>query len=164
MEQTVDFVLSKLDYSVGTRAESAQAPGAYELPPAVVREAVVNAVAHRDYTHPSAIQVSVFTDRIEIRNPGSLLPPLTPELLHHPHTSIARNHRICDALYLARYIEKYGTGTLMMIEETTAHSLPEPDFEVSPGEFGALGRETKKAPSCFCSIIRTQQKYFRQKR
>ncbi|MCX6877532.1 MAG: DUF4062 domain-containing protein [Verrucomicrobia bacterium] len=135
VEQTVDFILSKLNYRIGTRAESAQAPGEYELPPSVIREAVVNAIAHRDYTQPAAIQASVFSDRIEIRNPGGLLPPLTSEQLHRPHASIARNHHICEALYLARYIEKYGTGTLMMIAETTACSLPEPDFEATPGEF-----------------------------
>jgi predicted HTH transcriptional regulator len=135
VEQTVDFILSKLDYRIGTRAESAQAPGEYELPPSVIREAVVNSIAHRDYTQPAAIQVSVFSDRIEIRNPGGLLPPLTSEQLHRPHASIARNHHICEALYLARYIEKYGTGTLMMIAETTACALPEPDFEAMPGEF-----------------------------
>jgi len=60
---------------------------------------------------------------------GELLPPLTPELLRRPHRSIARNHRICEALFLARYIEKFGTGTLMMIKETAAHGLPEPQFE-----------------------------------
>lgn len=135
VEQTVDFILSKLDYSVGTREKSAQAPGQYEFPPSVIREAVVNAIAHRDYTQSAAIQVSVFSDRIEIRNPGGLLPPLTAEQLHRPHASIARNHHICEALYLARYIEKYGTGTLMMIAETTACALPEPDFEATPGEF-----------------------------
>lgn len=135
VEQTVDFVLSKLDYSVGTREKSSQAPGQYEFPPSVIREAVVNAIAHRDYTQSAAIQVSVFSDRIEIRNPGGLLPPLTAEQLHRPHASIARNHHICEALYLARYIEKYGTGTLMMIAETTARALPEPDFEATPGEF-----------------------------
>jgi hypothetical protein len=86
VDQTVDFVLSKLDYGVGTRAESNQAPGAYELPPEVIREAVVNAVAHRDYTQPAAVQVSVFADRVEVRNPGGLLPPLTTADLRVPHS------------------------------------------------------------------------------
>jgi ATP-dependent DNA helicase RecG len=48
---------------------------------------------------------------------------------------VTRNQRLGEVLYLARYIEKFGTGTLMMIRETTAHALPEPDFEPSPGEF-----------------------------
>jgi ATP-dependent DNA helicase RecG len=68
-------------------------------------------------------------------NPGQLPDPLTPERLRHPHSSIARNHRICESLFLARYIEKFGTGTLMMIRESLAHALPEPDFVQRAGEF-----------------------------
>lgn len=131
----VDFVLSKLDRSVGTRAESIQAPVREEIPPDVIREAIVNAVAHRDYASAGAVQVSVFADRVEAWNPGVLPAPLTPESLRHPHGSIARNHRLCEALFLAHYIEKYGTGTLMMIRESLAHNLPEPDFAQRGGEF-----------------------------
>jgi predicted HTH transcriptional regulator len=129
-----DFVMSKLNRSVGTRAESAQAPVRYEIPPDVIREAIVNAIAHRDYASDAAVQVSVFADRFEVWNPGQLPPPLTPEKLRHPHSSIARNHRVCETLFLARYIEKFGTGTLMMIRESLAHALPEPDFVERSGE------------------------------
>ncbi|RJO61270.1 DUF4062 domain-containing protein [candidate division WS5 bacterium] len=135
VDKAVDFVMSKINRSVGTRAESMQAPVRYEIPPDVVREAVVNAIAHRDYTSAGAVQVSVFADRVEVWNPGTLTPPLTPESLRQPHGSIARNHRVCEALFLARYIEKYGTGTLMMIRESLAHALPEPDFVQRGGEF-----------------------------
>ncbi len=135
VNMAMDFVMSKLNRSVGTRAESVQAPVRYEIPHEVMREAIVNAVAHRDYTSAGAVQVSVFADRVEVWNPGMLIPPLTPESLRQPHGSIARNPRICEALFLARYIEKYGTGTLMMIRESLAHSLPEPDFVQRGGEF-----------------------------
>jgi predicted HTH transcriptional regulator len=135
VNRAVDFVLSVLNRSVGTRALSTQVPVAYEIPPDVVREAIVNAVAHRDYASAGAVQVSVFADRVEVWNPGELPPPLTPERLRKPHGSVARNARICDALFLTRYIEKYGTGTLMMIRESVEHSLPEPDFEQRAGDF-----------------------------
>ncbi|MDR0535177.1 MAG: DUF4062 domain-containing protein [Puniceicoccales bacterium] len=135
VDLATNFVLSVINRSVGTRALSNAAPVAYEIPPDVVREAIVNAVAHRDYASAAAIQVSVFADRIEIRNPGGLRPPLTPEKLRFPHTSIARNAHLCDALFLARYIEKFGTGTLMMIRESRAHALAEPDFATDSGEF-----------------------------
>lgn len=131
----VDFALSKLNRSVGTRAESSQAPVRSEIPPDVIREAIVNAIAHRDYTSAGAVQVSVFADRVEVWNPGLLPASLTIESLRHPHGSIARNHRLCEALFLARYIEKFGTGTLMMIRESLAHALPEPDFAQRGGEF-----------------------------
>lgn len=135
VDKAVDFVMSKLNRSVGTRAESSQAPVRYEMPPDVIREAIVNAIAHRDYTSAGAVQVSVFADRVEVWNPGALPASLTTESLRHPHGSIARNHRLCEALFLARYIEKYGTGTLMMIRESLAHNLPEPDFAQRGGEF-----------------------------
>lgn len=138
VDMAVDFVMSKLNRSVGTRAESNQAPVRYEIPPDVIREAIVNAIAHRDYTSAGAVQVSVFADRVEVWNPGTLSPPLTTESLRHPHGSIARNHRLCEALFLASYIEKYGTGTLMMIRESLAHDLPEPDFAQRGGEFTAV--------------------------
>jgi len=137
VDQAVDFVLSKVNRSVGTRAEGTCAPVHHEIPRDMVAEAIVNAVAHRDYTSGAAIQVSVFSDRIEVWNPGELLPPLTPESLRKPHRSVLRNPRIAEALFLAHYIEKYGTGTLMMIRESREHSLPVPSFGGNqPGEFG----------------------------
>ena len=135
VDMATDFVMSKLNRSIGTRAESSQAPVRYEILPDVIREAVVNAVAHRDYASAGAVQVSVFADRVEVWNPGILPAPLTTESLRHPHGSIARNPRLCEALFLARYIEKYGTGTLLMIRESLAHNLPEPDFAQRGGEF-----------------------------
>lgn len=137
VDAAVNFVLSVVNLSVGTRAESAQAPVRPELPPEVVREAVVNAIAHRDYASAAAVQVSVFSDRVEIWNPGELAPPLTLDGLRRPHHSIARNARVCEALFLARYIEKFGTGTLMMIRESVGHGLSEPGFALRPGEFVA---------------------------
>ena len=137
VDQAVDFVLSKVNRSVGTRAEGTRAPVHHEIPRDMVAEAIVNAVAHRDYTSGAAIQVSVFSNRIEVWNPGELLPPLTPESLRLPHRSVLRNPRIAEALFLAHYIEKYGTGTLMMIRESREHSLPVPSFGGNqPGEFG----------------------------
>ena len=99
-----------------------------------MREAVVNAVAHRDY----ALQRSA---GFRFRRPGGGLEPrrasatADAERLREPHGSVARNAGICEAMFLARYIEKYGTGTLMMIRESVEHSLPEPDFEQRAGEF-----------------------------
>lgn len=142
VDQAANFVLSVINLSVGTRALGTQAPVGHEIPPDVVREAIVNALAHRDYASGAAVQVAVFADRIEVWNPGELLPPLTPESLRHPHRSVARNHRVCESLFLAGYIEKYGTGTLMMIRESLAHALPEPIFQQQGGEFSTvIGRD-----------------------
>jgi predicted HTH transcriptional regulator len=135
VDQGADFVLSKLNRTVGTREQGPQAPVSYEIPPEAVREAIVNAVAHRDYVSAAAVQVSVFADRVEVWNPGQLPPELSLARLREPHASVARNARICEALFLARYIEKYGTGTLMMIRACLEHGLPEPEFKQQGGEF-----------------------------
>jgi len=71
VDQAVDFVLSKINPAVGTREHSTQAPVAYEMPQEVVREAIVNAVAHRDYTSNGSLQVMLFADRLEVWNPGT---------------------------------------------------------------------------------------------
>ncbi|MDD5452006.1 MAG: ATP-binding protein [Desulfovibrionales bacterium] len=135
VDQALDFVLSKINRRIGTREHSVQAPVDYELPLEAVREAIVNAVAHRDYTSNASVQVMLFADRLEVWNPGELPPPLTPALLRQPHASIPRNPLIAEPLYLARYIEKAGSGTLDMIERCRDISLPEPDFEQRAGQW-----------------------------
>lgn len=135
VDQALDFVLSKVNRRIGTRAQSVQAPVEYELPLEAVREAIVNAVAHRDYSSNASVQVMLFADRLEVWNPGELPPPLTPDLLRQPHPSIPRNPLIAEPLYLARYIEKAGSGTLDMIERCKTAELPEPDFEQRAGQW-----------------------------
>lgn len=135
VDQSLDFVLSKVNRRIGTREQSVQAPVEYELPLEAVREAIVNAVAHRDYGSNASVQVMLFADRLEVWNPGELPPPLTPELLRLPHASIPRNPLIAEPLYLARYIEKAGSGTLDMIERCKTAELPEPDFEQRAGQW-----------------------------
>jgi len=135
VDQAVDFVLSKIARSIGTREHSVQAHAEYELPKEALTEAIVNAVAHRDYTSNASVQVMLFADRLEVWNPGELPPPLTPELLRLPHASIPRNPLIAEPLYLVRYIEKAGTGTLDMIARCHDAGLPEPDFEQRGGQW-----------------------------
>ena len=133
VDQAVDFVLSKINLSVGTRAESVQAPVAYEIPKEVVTEAIVNAVAHRDYTSNASVQVMLFSDRLEVWNPGRLPPPLTLEQLRDTHPSVPNNRLLARSLYLAQYIEEMGTGTLDMIRRCSDADLREPEFTDSSG-------------------------------
>ncbi|MFH0882828.1 MAG: ATP-binding protein, partial [bacterium] len=135
VDQAVDFVMSKINRAVGTRAEGPQAPVTYELPRDAVGEAIVNAVAHRDYASNASVQVMLFSDRLEVWNPGHLPPTLTPALLRVPHASIPRNPLIADPLFLTRYIEKAGTGTLDMIALCKEAGLPPPDFRQDGGQF-----------------------------
>ena len=96
VDQAVDFVLSKINLWVGTRQAGSQVPVEYEIPREVVTEAIVNAVAHRDYTSNGSVQVMLFADRLEIWNPGALPPSLTLEKLRQPHGSMPANPLLAD--------------------------------------------------------------------
>jgi ATP-dependent DNA helicase RecG len=143
VDQALDFVMSKIARRVGTRELGPVAPIDYELPREVVAEAIVNAVAHRDYTSNASVQVMLFADRLEIWNPGELPPSLTISDLRIPHASIPRNPMIAKPMFLARYAEKAGTGILDMIARCREAGLPSPEFRQSGGQFvQILGRLT----------------------
>ena len=133
IDQAVGFVLSKIAIAVGTRAESVQAPVTCEIPKEIITEAVVNAVAHRDYTSDGSVQVMLFSDRLEVRSPGGLSTMLTLEQLRVPHNSVRRNPLLAQCLYLAEYIERMGTGTLDMISRCAEAGLSEPEFAAAEG-------------------------------
>jgi ATP-dependent DNA helicase RecG len=134
-DQARDFVLAKLNRAVGTRATSITAPATYELPPDAVGEAIVNAIAHRDYYSHASVEIRLFADRLEVWNPGALPGNLTLADLSSDHPSIPANPLIAESLYLTRYIEKAGSGTQRMIELCRDAGLPAPDFELRGGSF-----------------------------
>ena len=156
VDQAVDFVLARLNFAVGTRATSTQAPAAYEIPPEVIREAIVNAVAHRDYTSNGSVQVMVFADRVEVWNPGSLPPSLTLAQLRRPHGSIPANPLLAEPLYLTQYIERLGTGTGDMIRRCRELDLPEPTFSLDDGFRISLGRALPQ-PSSLATTEETKE-------
>ncbi len=145
VDQSVDFVMSKIGLRVGTRSESPQAPVNYEIPREVVAEAIVNAVAHRDYTSNGSVQVMLFADRLEVWNPGTLPPSLTIKKLRQPHGSVPWNPLLAEPLYLARYIERMGTGIRDMIRRCREAGLPEPEFAVNDGFVTTLRRQIGEA-------------------
>jgi len=130
-----DFVLDRIDRAVGVRDVSITAPATYELPPDAVGEAIVNAIARRDYHSNASVEVRLFADRLEIWNPGSLPGTLTMDSLRYDHPSVPYNPLLAESLYLARYIERVGSGTQTMIELCREAGLPEPQFEQREGFF-----------------------------
>ena len=134
-DQARDFILAKINRAIGTRATSITAPATYELPPDVIGEAIVNAIAHRDYNSNASVEIRLFADRLEIWNPGTLPGTLTLDDLREAHPSVPNNPLIAESLYLTRYIEKAGSGTLRMIELCQEAGLPEPNYELRAGSF-----------------------------
>jgi ATP-dependent DNA helicase RecG len=113
--------------------EGLQRQDVWEYPLDALREVVINALIHRDYTIPADIQIRLYEDRLEAWNVGDLLPPLTPEQLRGPHSSVLRNPLIAQAFYFAGMIERWGTGTTRVIALCREQDMPEPIFETGQG-------------------------------
>lgn len=128
IDKAMAFVLDSIRLPMIPRERMSRVQRFPEIPDFVIREAIVNAVAHRDYNNTGAVQVMIFIDRVEVWNPGGLPPQLTIEALKKPHTSYPNNPLLAEVLYLANYIQKAGSGTLKMIQECRSNGLPEPEF------------------------------------
>jgi hypothetical protein len=115
--------------------EKRRAPKMRKLVGKVSGEAIVNAIAHRDYHSNASVEVRLFADRLEVWNPGRLPGTLTLDDLRDDHPSVPYNPLVAESLYLTRYIERVGSGTQTMIELCREAGLPEPQFEQRSGSF-----------------------------
>jgi ATP-dependent DNA helicase RecG len=116
-------------------------PGLFErvddpvYPPVALREALANALCHRDYgVGGGAVTVAIYDDRLEIASTGALPFDLTLEDLVKPHPSRPWNPLIAHAFYRRGIIESWGRGTLKITELARQAGLAAPEFEVSGGE------------------------------
>ena len=109
----------------------------WDYPIEALREAVVNALIHRDYFVTGAeIQIRVYDDRVVITNPGGLPEGITVEELRcEHHRSLPRNALLAQVFYYGELLEKWGTGTSRMIALCRKHGIPEPDFSAHPDWF-----------------------------
>jgi ATP-dependent DNA helicase RecG len=103
----------------------------WEYPPKVIREALVNAIIHRDYRFTAKVQIRIFDDRIELWNPGRLPEGWTIKTLKQQHFSEPFNPLLARMFFWIRYIEEIGTGTNKIIEWSKEWGLPEPEFKIS---------------------------------
>jgi ATP-dependent DNA helicase RecG len=104
------------------------------VPPDALREVLLNAVMHRDYSDPSSyVAVAVFDDRIEIRSVGSLPRGITVESLSGSHQSVLRNPLIAEAFHRTGAVEIWGRGTNRVIEECERQGIAPPVFEERAG-------------------------------
>jgi ATP-dependent DNA helicase RecG len=110
------------------RIEKIQREDIPEYPMKALREAIINAVMHRDWFMEGAnVFVELYTDRIEISSPGGL--PKGMKLSDLGHKSVRRNALIADLLHRIDFIEKAGTGIKRIRDEARAQGCPEPMFE-----------------------------------
>lgn len=115
-------------------------PGLFErvddplYPPVALREALANAVCHRDYSlGGGSMAVALYDDRLEITSSGTLHFGLTTAALFQPHESLPWNPLIARVFYRRGVIEAWGRGTIKMAELVTWAGLPQPEIEEAGG-------------------------------
>ena len=104
------------------------------IPPDAMREILVNALIHRDYSIAGgAISLAIFDDRVEIWSAGRFPTGITPVMLSREHDSVQRNPIIADVFHRAGLIERWGRGTNRVISMCRAAGIRPPEFaEVGP--------------------------------
>ena len=99
-------------------------------PPLATREAIANALCHRDYAMGGgSVGIAVYDDRLEVTSTGPLHFGLTPDDLFGPHESRPWNPLIARTFYRRGVIEEWGRGTIKMVDLATAAGLPRPEIE-----------------------------------
>lgn len=108
----------------------------WEFPAAAIREAVANALIHRDYTAVGHIQIRIGDGELRVWSPGGLPADMSMEKLRDEnHGSRPRNPVMAQAFYYAGIIEKWGAGTTLMIRACRDQELPDPVFSETMGGF-----------------------------
>jgi ATP-dependent DNA helicase RecG len=141
--RTEKFIFNHISLTSWIEEGKIQRQEKWEYPPKAIREALVNAIAHRDYRPTSKVQVRIFDERIELWNPGKLPEGWTVEKLKEKHESKPFNPLIARAFFWIKYIEEVGTGTNKIIEWCKEWGLPEPDFEFTGTSMVVILRKSK---------------------
>lgn len=129
-----------------------------EIPIEALREALTNALCHRQYERTSAsVSLAIYDDRVEIVNPGKFPPQLTTDTIRMSHESYPYNKKIAQVLYLTKNLEKWGTGANRMIELCREQGVAEPEWTTGNGTVTI----TFKRPSVGVSSEETTQNLHR---
>jgi ATP-dependent DNA helicase RecG len=136
VEQAMKFIISHVSVAFSFDG-SLQRKERFAYPLPALREILLNAVVHRDYSNTSDIQIKIFDDYLTIYSPGSLYGGLKIEdLSSDTYQSHARNKLIAEAFYLTNNIEKYGSGFIRIRQELKEY--PELAFSIEEVSGGIL--------------------------
>ena len=113
----------------------------YEYPKDAVREALLNAIAHKDYSGGVPIQISVYNDKIIFWNEGQLPENWTVKNLLEKHASRPYNPDIANALFRSGYIESWGRGTIKIVRECKQAGIPDPVFRYDSSDISVEFRK-----------------------
>jgi ATP-dependent DNA helicase RecG len=129
------YIKAEISYDGINRVEK------FEYPIEAVREALLNAIAHKDYSGSVPIQISVYSDKIIFWNEGQLPENWTVKTLLEKHASRPYNPDIANALFRSGYIESWGRGTIKIIKECKASGIPEPVFSYDSSDISVEFRK-----------------------
>ncbi|PKP57219.1 MAG: hypothetical protein CVT89_04900 [Candidatus Altiarchaeales archaeon HGW-Altiarchaeales-2] len=140
IDEAENFVLRNIKMAIWLVPGQVQREEKYEYPPDAIREAIANAVVHRDYESPSKVQVRIFNNRVEVWSPGLLPKEISIEDLKKEHRSVPRNPLLFKQLFWVKYVEDVGGGTVDMINWCKEWGLPEPEFKIITGALVVIFR------------------------
>lgn len=127
VEKTMDLLLTKY-LKAGISYQGIQRVETLPVPEAALREAVLNAVMHKDYASAAPIQISVYADKLMLWNPGELPQDWTVAKLTDKHPSRPFNPDVANAFFRAGMIEAWGRGIERIIQACRAAGTPPPAF------------------------------------
>ena len=140
VDEAMDFILKNINVEFVMTGMPAR-DEIWDYPLEALREAVINAVCHRDYTISSNVEIRIYDDRLVVWSPGGLPPGITMDDLYKPHSSVLRNKGIAGILYDLGLIERWGSGIDKMGEACRNAGLPEPVFEENQGFRVTFGKD-----------------------
>ena len=134
LDVSMEFLRRHLPVSSRFQPNLFQREDSLLFPILALREALVNAVCHRDYTLAGgAVSVAIYDDRLEIWSDGSLPDGVTVEALKQDHNSRLRNPLIAGVLFKQGSVENWGRGTQKIVELCVGEGHPEPEFVENAG-------------------------------
>ncbi len=134
VDKTLDLLLTKY-LRAGISYQGSQRLERFPVPEAALREAVINAIAHKDYGALIPIQISVYDNKLMIWNAGQLPPDWSLARLMSKHSSQPANPDIARALFLAGKIESWGRGIDLIRNTCLGYGSPAPLFDCDSAGF-----------------------------
>jgi len=143
LKKIEDFIFDHIPMAAWIEDGKLQRQEKWLYPPKAIREALANALAHRDYETTSKVQVRIFDDRMEIWNPGRLPKGWGVEKLKAEHESEPFNPSIARQFFRIKYIEDVGSGTNKIVKWCKEWGLPEPDFKFTGSSIVVIFRKSR---------------------
>lgn len=137
LDEAILFLERHLPVTGSVEPGSLERTETMAFPPDALREALVNAFCHRDYSIPGgSVRLAIYDDMLEIWSDGGLPPGITVDDLGRDHPSVLRNPIIADVLYRRGLVERWGRGTQRIIELCLEGGHPHPEFVERSGSVG----------------------------